>query len=142
MEKTFRTLRAILKKHAGHLRVTADTDKLYSLDVGYSARWKKEIYFGGVRLGKSYVSYHLMPVYACPELLKELSPELRKRMQGKSCFNFKTISSDQAAELSELTKRSLQRFAELAQPGTARPTAPPKSRGGRTNRRLSAAADE
>jgi hypothetical protein len=27
-----------------------------------------------------------MPVYAWPDLLEDASPELRKRMQGKSCF--------------------------------------------------------
>jgi hypothetical protein len=44
-----------------------------------------------VRKGKSYVSFHLIPVYMFPDLLKGLSPALEKRMQGKSCFNFKTV---------------------------------------------------
>ena len=128
MEETFRALRAILKDHAGHMRVTADTAVLYSLDAGYSARWKKDVYFGGVRLGKACVSYHLIPVYACPELLSGISPELRRRMQGKSCFNFKSMSSELAIELSELTKRSVARFADVAQLETPRT----KLRGGRT----------
>lgn len=115
MEETFRTLRRILEKHAGHMRVTADTKTVYSIDAGYSARWRKDVYFGGVRMGKAYVSYHLIPVYACPELLEPLSPSLRARMQGKSCFNFRTISSEQAAELAQLTKRGVERFTEVAQ---------------------------
>jgi hypothetical protein len=30
-----------------------------------------------------------------PDLLKDLQPELKKRRQGKSCFNFKTIDEEQ-----------------------------------------------
>jgi hypothetical protein len=40
-----------------------------------------------VQIKKNYVIYHLMPVYLNPGLLEGMSPGLRKRMQGKSCFN-------------------------------------------------------
>jgi light-regulated signal transduction histidine kinase (bacteriophytochrome) len=36
------------------------------------------------------MSFHLMPIYICPVLIKSISPALKKRMQGKTCFNFKT----------------------------------------------------
>jgi hypothetical protein len=39
----------------------------------------RDVWFGAVRLGKAYVSYHLMPVYALPELLDGISPELKRR---------------------------------------------------------------
>ena len=58
----------------------------------------REVWFGAVGERKNYVSYHLMPVYAFPELLKKVSPELegrKKRMQGKSCFNFNAIEVDE-----------------------------------------------
>jgi hypothetical protein len=127
MQKTFESLKAILKQHAGGMRITVDTDKAFSMDAGYSARWRKDVYFAGVRLGKSYVSYYLMPLYVCPEVLEAVSPELRKHMQGKSCFNFKTVSSDQAAELSKLTKISVRVFTEAAQL-TDEPTKPARGR--------------
>ena len=114
VKEAFETLKAIMRKHAGHMIVTTDTPKLYYVDAGYSETWKKDVFFGSVRFGKSYVSYHLIPVYACPELLEALSPELRKRMQGKSCFNFKTVSADQARELDLLTRKSVQRFKRVA----------------------------
>ncbi len=44
-----------------------------------------------------------MPVYVNPALLEAISPELRKRMQGKSCFNFKTIDMQLFEELAALT---------------------------------------
>lgn len=47
-------------------------------------------FFGAVQTRKSFVSYHLMPVYEDPGLLDGISAALRGRMQGKSCFNFAT----------------------------------------------------
>jgi hypothetical protein len=72
----------------------------------------KELYFGGVRLGKQYVSYYLFPVYMFPELLEGASPELRKRMQGKSCFNFTKPDPELMKELEDLTRKGLESFKE------------------------------
>lgn len=47
--------------------------------------------FGGVEIKKHYVSAHLMPIYAYPDLLADISPDLRNRQQGKSSFNFKRL---------------------------------------------------
>jgi len=45
-----------------------------------------------------------------PGLLKGISPALKKRMQGKSCFNFKQPEPDLFAELTRLTKSGFDRF--------------------------------
>ena len=66
--------------------------------------------FGGVEVKKNYVSAHVMPVYAHPELLETISPELRRRMQGKSCFNFRKADPSLFAELGELIRRGAARF--------------------------------
>ena len=49
-------------------------------------------------------------VYACPELLQTISPGLKKRMQGKACFNFRAPDVALFAELSELTKAGLEKY--------------------------------
>ncbi len=51
-----------------------------------------------------------MPVYMFPELLENVTPTLKKRMQGKSCFNFKTISEAELLELHALTLASREKF--------------------------------
>ena len=51
-----------------------------------------------------------MAVYAFPDLLDGLSPELRKRMQGKSCFNFKAVDDKLFRELAKLTDKGYRRF--------------------------------
>ena len=70
------------------------------------------MYFGGVTVGKAYIGYHLMPVYGRPALLAGISPELRKRMQGKSCFNFKKPDPVLFEELAELTRTCAHAFAK------------------------------
>lgn len=70
----------------------------------------RPLWFGGVRMGKNYVSFHLMPVYACPELLKGMSPQLKKRMQGKACFNFTTVDEELMGELEKLTAAGAAKF--------------------------------
>jgi hypothetical protein len=62
-------------------------------------------YVAGTRVGKRYVSFYLMPVYGSSGLASTISPELRKRMQGKSCFNFTRVDERLFAELSELAAR-------------------------------------
>jgi hypothetical protein len=60
-----------------------------------------------VQIGKAYVSYHLMGIYTNAILQKEVSKELKTRMQGKSCFNFKKIDEKLFKELDQLTARSI-----------------------------------
>ena len=71
-------------------------------------------YVAGVRPGKSYVSFYLMSVYSSPELMASMSPELRRRMQGKACFNFTKIDEPLFAELTNLTEAGLDPFIEQA----------------------------
>src|SRR6186713_3213802 len=100
----FEQLKSILKPYEARLTVTADTSDSYSLDGPYSEKWKKQLFFGSAQVKKNYVSFYLMPVYMYPELLKDISPELKKRMQGKSCFNFKKVEPELFEELAELTE--------------------------------------
>jgi hypothetical protein len=106
----FEELKKILKPYAGKLTVTADTSSAYSLDGPYSEKWKKVVYFGGAQVKKNYVSFYLMPVYMYPELLKDISPDLKKHMQGKSCFNFKKVEPDLFKELATLTFEGAEKF--------------------------------
>lgn len=108
----FEQLKNILKPYARNLTVKADTAESYYLDGPYSEKWQKELFFGSAQVKKNYVSYYFMPVYMYPELLKEISPELKKRMQGKSCFNFKKVEPDLFKELAELTKKGAEKFKQ------------------------------
>jgi len=106
----FEKLKAILKPYAKKLVITVNTSDAFSLDGGHSEKWKKDLFFGAVQIKKNYVSFYLMPVYMYPDLLKQISPELKKHMQGKSCFNFKTVEKSLFEELSQLTKQGFEQF--------------------------------
>ena len=108
--QTFQKLKAILEPYASKLIVVHDTDSNYYLDTKQVMKNKHRIFFGAVRVGKAYVSFHLMPVYASPALLEGMSPELKKHMQGKSCFNFKQVDAKLFKELARLTKTGFARF--------------------------------
>lgn len=75
------------------------------------AKTGERMWFGGVRQGKAYVSYHLMPVYTHETLAAMISPALRKRMQGKSCFNFKVADEALFEELAALTREAARVYA-------------------------------
>jgi hypothetical protein len=71
-------------------------------------------YVAGTRVGKRYVSYYLMSVYAFEDLRATLSPELQKRMQGKSCFNFSKVDEGLFDELERVTSAGFDRYLALA----------------------------
>jgi hypothetical protein len=107
----FQALRDILKPYAPKLMVTEDSAKSYYLVTKAASYKGKPMFFGAV-IQKSYVSYHLMPLYWKPQLLQGMSPELRKRMQGKSCFNFKKMEPALFKELAALTRTGFAAYRE------------------------------
>ena len=110
----FERLRTILKTYE-HVPLKANPDEPgnYTLTGPISPMTRgRELWFGSVQIKKNYVSYHLMAVYGFPDLLEGLSPELKKRMQGKACFNFKSVDEGLFEELAALTGRGVQRFRQ------------------------------
>ena len=113
----FAALKPVLAKHARRMFVKADTPTEYTLLTKSASPFPQHkgqpMYFGSVRLGKTYVSFHLMPLYMCPELNKDISPALKKRMQGKTCFNFKSSpDAELVAELKKLTDAGIRQWGE------------------------------
>jgi hypothetical protein len=97
-------LRRIMAPYAEKLDVKRDDDSELYVDTRHVQKNKKPLFFGAVQVKKSYVSFHLMPVYLEPALLDSATAELKARMQGKSCFNFKTSDPALLKELSALTQ--------------------------------------
>jgi hypothetical protein len=102
----FVVLKGLLEPYADKLILKHDNEKNYYLDEAISG--SKAQMFAAAQIKKSYTSFHLFPVYCHPELLSEISDELKKRMQGKSCFNFKTVEQIPLDELEVLTKKAFE----------------------------------
>lgn len=121
---TFARLKAILTLYVPPLVVTVDTPNGYSLDVPQALAlpaYPRAIFFGAAQIRKNYVSYYLMPVYMFPDLLANMPDHLKKRMQGKACFNFTSIGDDMLAALSDLTAAGIERFRQARAAQSATP---------------------
>jgi hypothetical protein len=101
-------LKAILAPYRDRLRVARDGPDGMTLELPeYAGQpWG---FVAATRLGKRYVSYYLMAVYGDERLAASISPELKRRMQGKSCFNFTKIDEPLFRELEALTVESIER---------------------------------
>lgn len=102
LNPVFTELRAIMAPYLDQLDAKKDDATELYLDTRHVQKNKKPLFFGAVQVKKSFVSFHLMPVYLKPELLEGLSPALKGRMQGKSCFNFSEIDKALFKELAAL----------------------------------------
>lgn len=110
--RVFSELTLLMRPFADRLDCTRDDDTEYYLNTVHIMKNKKPLFFGAVQIRKNYVSYHLMPVYVFPQLLDNISTDLRKRMQGKSCFNFTAVDEDLFAELEALTGAGFRAYEE------------------------------
>jgi hypothetical protein len=120
LQPVYNRLRRILEPYGKRLHVMEDGPRSYSIDTAPEGERNPTTWFAGVRLGKRYVSYYLMPVYVDPSLAEQISPELGKRMQGKSCFNFTKVDESLFAEIESLTRLGYERTAADASWGAAK----------------------
>ncbi|HET9459360.1 MAG TPA: hypothetical protein VFO51_05210 [Sphingomicrobium sp.] len=108
---TFAAIRPLFARHADKGVVLQDEPGRYFLGTNeVRAKDGYRTAFGGVEIKQSYVSAHLMPVYVYPDLLDGVDPVLLKRMQGKSCFNFKQPDSALLERLEALIEAGVKRF--------------------------------
>ena len=128
----FEKLSAILRRQVGSLTVAEDSATCYSLAgpagpaavKAWGGKMKKPMMpVAWVQIGKAYVSFHAMPFYGNAKLHAEMSKELKARMQGKTCFNFRTVDEKVFKELEQLTVKGFEGFrkagfiAEIGKPG-------------------------
>lgn len=111
LQAVFDALRPLYAKHQNACVLLADEAGRYALN-SHEVRAKDGYvtFFGSVEIKKTYVSAHLLPVYLHPELLDGISDALRKRMQGKACFNFTAVDSLLIEELATLVDAGAARF--------------------------------
>jgi hypothetical protein len=113
----FATLKPVLAKYAKRLTVKTDSPVEFTLLTKSASPFHQHkgqpMYFGSIRLGKAYVSFHLMPLYMNPEMAQKVTPALKKRMQGKTCFNFKNDPDPElVADLKRLTEAGFEQWGK------------------------------
>lgn len=111
----YSVLRAIAEPYAESLSVKADKLDEYVLSgkrpSPFPQHKGKPLDFIYVRASKAYVSFHLLPLSGTKAAI---SPELKKHMHGKTCFNFKAApSSKLRSELDRLTEQGFRQWLML-----------------------------
>lgn len=113
LDAAFEPLRALLADFAPPLVVAESSRALLNVNTAAASPFPQHrgaaMWFGAVRRGKNYVSFHLMPLYMSPALQRAIPPELQKRMQGKTCFQFRQPPDAKTeAQLRKLTRAALE----------------------------------
>jgi hypothetical protein len=105
----FQRLRALMLQAAPAMVITDDTPTNFTLKTPWiEARTKEPAWFGWIAIKKSYVAYHVMPLYSLPTLNEVVPAALEKRRQGKTCFNFKKADEALFEELRKLTEEAVR----------------------------------
>jgi len=112
-DKIFIQLKSILTAYESRLALVHNKPDNYYLNTQSTEKNKKPEFFAAVQIKKSYVAFHLMPIYSFPELLNNVSEALKSKMQGKSCFNFKEENLALFEELNALVKTSFEKYQAL-----------------------------
>ncbi|GAP17273.1 hypothetical protein [Levilinea saccharolytica] len=94
----FSELKSLLQAYAPPLIPKMDTEHSFDLwsqkDLVIEGRKRKEVYFAGLIIQKSYVGFYFMPVYVETEMQTFFPPELLRHLKGKSCFHIKTLTPE------------------------------------------------
>lgn len=104
-ETVFARLRTIMLGAAPGMTIAKDQPGSLELRTpALDPKTRQPGWFGTVKIMKTYVAYHLMPLYDRPVLAEHISSGLAKRKQGKTCFNFVRADESLLGELDQLTK--------------------------------------
>ena len=95
-------LRALLVPYEDVL----EPHELYGIEVLHRPGAKMHDWFAGVRPGKGSAKLMLLPIKSHPELIEDISPELRKRVSGDALFTLKPGDEGLLAELEAVVRRS------------------------------------
>jgi hypothetical protein len=112
--RIFAQLRELMLEAAPTMEITEDVPATFTLKTRWlEARTKQPAWFGWIAIKKSYVAYHVMPLYSLPALNDAVTPALETRRQGKTCFNFKRFDSALFEDLRLLTETAARMEPDL-----------------------------
>jgi hypothetical protein len=94
----FAEVKRLLDPYVQRLTVRKDEPGYFDLwsekDIEVAGRRRKDVYFCGVVIQKSYVGFYFMPLYADDDLTSVFGPDLLATLKGKSCFHIKRMTPE------------------------------------------------
>jgi hypothetical protein len=106
---TYARLRPILDPYVSRMQVVQDNERGVYLNTHAVMKNGQPLFFASIAINKGYVSFYVNPVDVYPDLLDDIGL-LKKRLQGKSCVNFRSVDDEQLDELRRLVERGYERF--------------------------------
>ena len=82
-------------------------------EVSLFGKKPQPTYVAGVIQQKNYISFYFSPVYSHPDSFKNISPELKKFLKGKSCFNINKITPQLLKEIEDILKDGINNYKEI-----------------------------
>jgi hypothetical protein len=105
----FQALRTVLEPYIAEMNVVQDNERGLYLNTRTMMKNGQPLFFASIAINKNYVSFYVFPVYMYPDLVDGFGT-MKKRMQGKSCFNFRKVDSDQVEKMRALVKAGYDRL--------------------------------
>lgn len=116
LQYIFNELKDILKKYEDILSVKKNEEGYYDLwsikDIVIDGRKRKEVFFAGLIIQKSYVGFYFMPIYTDTDLKEVFKPELLKLLKGKSCFHIKKLDDELKSQIREALELGFELYKE------------------------------
>ena len=125
LENIFIKMKEILENNSGNFLKTSETlgtqakqkkpgFHLYgNKEISLFGKKPKKTYIAGTIQQKNYVSFYLTAIYSHSDLFKNISPDLKKYLKGKSCFNFNKLTQDILQEIEDVLKLGINKYKEL-----------------------------
>ncbi len=117
-------IRALLKAYAPPYKIREGKNisgkqsmELWAEDGEYefAGKKRKEVYFAGLVIQKSYVGFYFMPIYSDEAAMRQIfSQRLLKCLKGKSCFY---ITTNDAEMLNDIKQALAEGFKVYKQRG-------------------------
>ncbi len=112
----FEELKKLFAPYAKRLTVRRDEPGYYDLwsekEVEIAGRKRKDVYFAGLIIQKSYVGFYYMPVYTHEEAKGFFGPELLATLKGKSCFYIKKLTPELRAQIRQALKSGYDLYGQ------------------------------
>lgn len=99
----FAEVKQLLTPYAARLTARKDEPGYYDLwsekEIVVAGRRRREVFFAGVIVQKSFVGFYFMPLYADDDLSRVFGAELLATLKGKSCFHLKRLTPELKAQI-------------------------------------------
>ena len=114
LNQIFNALRPLLQRYQPPFVSRQDNERYYDLwsikDLVIAGRKRKEVFFAGLIIQKSYVGFYYMPVYAEPEVKQLFKAELLRLLKGKSCFHIKKLTPGLLSQIEEALEEGYRMY--------------------------------